>query len=62
MYSVRGRTAFNVADFDKGDPIEFRLSSWERLLLVVCAVRLDAAAAWTCIDQPCQAWQCPLRM
>jgi hypothetical protein len=43
MYSVRGRTAFNVADFDKGDPIELRLSSWERLLLVVCAVSLAVA-------------------
>lgn len=38
MYSVRGRSAFNVADFDRGHPIELKLSSWERLLLVVCAV------------------------
>jgi hypothetical protein len=56
MYSVRGRTAFNVADFDKGDPIELRLSSWERLLLIVCAVSLVRCSCFPCACRPaCQA-------
>lgn len=39
MYSVRGRSAFNVADFDSGGgEVDLALSSWERLLLVICAV------------------------
>jgi len=43
--AVRGRAAFNVADFDKtGGRVDLALPGWQRLLLVICAVSATAQA------------------
>ena len=53
--AVRGRAAFNVADFHSGQgSAALVLSSWQRTLLVVCAVR----SALSCCDtNRCMATQ-----
>ncbi len=41
MDAVRGRAAFNVADFDTpGQSVPLQISESQRLLLVLCAVRI----------------------
>ncbi len=45
MDAVRGRAAFNVADFNKaGERVHLEISELQRLLLVICAVCVCALA------------------